>query len=78
MGYAKPDATVQDLHEAIGGLLLVLGSTAPASASKYMAEQLTEFADHCIRNGKANAGTFAKGFAKALADGAGVPPTPKH
>ena len=77
----QPDApTINDLREAVAGVLLVLGSTMSADAAQYMADQLKELGRHHARSGRTSAGTLLAGFAKALAEGAAVPKKapPRH
>lgn len=78
MGIDNQEPTVQDLREAIGGLLIVLGSMVPPPVAKAMAAQLNDFASQARRNRQANVGTLATGFAKALETGASVPTPPSH
>lgn len=78
MEIKNQEPTVQDLREAIGGLLIVLGSMVPPPVAKAMAAQLREFADHSVRNRQAIVGMLATGFAQALETGASVPTPPRH
>ena len=78
MEITKPEPTTEELRQAIGGLLTVLGSMVPPQVAGHMAAQLREFADHCNRNRQASVGTLATGFAKALETGASVPMPPRH
>jgi hypothetical protein len=73
-----PEPTTEDLRQAIGGLLTVLGSMVPPQVAGHMATQLREFAGHCSCNRQATVGTLATGFAKALDTGASVPTPPRH
>lgn len=78
MKETTPEPSTEDLRQAIGGLLTVLGSMVPPQVTGHMPAQLREFADHCTRNQQASVGTLARGFAKALDTGASVPTPPRH
>lgn len=78
MKETTPEPSTEDLRQAIGGLLTVLGSMVPPPVARHMAAQIREFADHCARNRQASVGTLATGFAQALDTAASVPTPPRH
>ena len=58
--------TPEELQQAIGAFLIVLGKNMPPELSRKMAEDLRQLAEQITQGGEPNAGAVAKGFALAL------------
>lgn len=67
-----------DLREAIGGLLVVLGTSLPQPMVRHMESMLMEFSARTAQSGKANVGMLLQDFAQALAEGANAPGPGTH
>jgi hypothetical protein len=72
------EPSIQELKQAIGSLLIVLGRHIPKSYAENLSKELNQMAGEMTRNGETNVGTLTKGFAVALlSDPAGALPK-KH
>lgn len=58
--------TVEDLHRAMAGFLICLGSTLPKELAEKIASRMEELSQQMSRNGEPNVGKLTKGFSEAL------------
>ncbi len=58
--------TVEDLHRAMAGFLICLGSTLPKELAEKIASRMDGLSDQMSQNGEPNVAKLTKGFSEAL------------